>query len=154
MRIVLQRVKSARVDVNSETIAQIGSGLVLLVGIADGDEFDDLKYLAEKCVNLRIFDDENGKMNIAGVDVCAEILAVPQFTLYADTRRGRRPGFARAAHPDLSQPLFDEFVTLLRRSGLKVETGRFGTSMQVHLMNDGPVTIILDSKDHTKSRRK
>lgn len=154
MRVVLQRVRSARVEVDGDAIATIGPGMVLLVGIAEGDESDDLKYLAEKCVNLRIFDDENGKMNISGMDVHAEILAISQFTLYADTRRGRRPSFTRAAHPDLSQPLFDDFVALLRKSGLKVATGRFGASMQVHLINDGPVTIIMDSKDRTKSRRK
>lgn len=145
MRIVLQRVKSARVDVDGSTVARIGPGLLLLVGVKRGDDEEDARYLAEKCVHLRIFDDPEGKMNISGLEVKAEILAVSQFTLYGDTRRGRRPSFTEAAPPDISQPLFDSFVAFLRESGLPVATGRFGAVMQVHLVNHGPVTLILDS---------
>ena len=151
MKIVLQRVKSAKVSVDGKTISAIGQGLVLLVGIANGDDEDDARYLAEKCVNLRIFEDDNGKMNISGFDVGAEILAISQFTLYGDTRRGRRPSFTDAAPPDQSKPIFNRFIEILRESRLQIKTGEFGAYMQVTLVNDGPVTIILDSKD--KKRR-
>lgn len=147
MRIVLQRVLSANVDVNGKTVAKIGKGLLLLVGITHDDNESDAKYLAEKCNNLRIFEDEEGKMNIAACDISAEILAVSQFTLHADTRRGRRPSFIKAARPEQSLPLFDRFVELLAESGLKVVKGEFGAFMKVTLINDGPVTIILDSKE-------
>jgi D-tyrosyl-tRNA(Tyr) deacylase len=147
MKIVLQRVKSANVAVEGKPISAIGQGLVLLVGIANGDTEGDARYLAEKCVNLRIFEDDHGKMNISGLDVGAEILAISQFTLYGDTRRGRRPSFTGAAPPDQSKPLFDQFIKILRESGLQIRTGQFGAYMQVSLVNDGPVTIILDSND-------
>ena len=152
MRIILQRVSSAKVDVNGNTISSIDKGLLLLVGIANGDREDDARYLAEKCVNLRIFEDNEGKMNRSGLEMEAEILVISQFTLYGDTRRGRRPSFTDAAHPDISRPLFDDFVHMLSESGLQVTTGQFGAYMQVSLVNDGPVTIILDSKD--KKRKK
>ena len=150
MRVVLQRVKSAQVDVSNETISKIGPGLLLLVGIGNDDEEEDAWYLAEKCLNLRIFEDKNNKMNISGLDVKVEILAISQFTLYADTSRGRRPSFTEAAPPVKSEPMFDSFVNILQESGLLVKTGRFGAYMQVILENDGLVTIILDSKDRKR----
>jgi D-tyrosyl-tRNA(Tyr) deacylase len=150
LRVVLQRVKSAQVDVSNETISKIGPGLLLLVGIGNDDEKEDARYLVEKCLNLRIFEDENNKMNISGLDVKAEILTISQFTLFADTRRGRRPSFTDAAPPVKSEPMFDSFVTMLQESGLLVKTGKFGAYMQVKLENDGPVTIILNSKDRKK----
>ncbi len=150
MRIVLQRVARASVSVNGEQVAQIGRGLLLLVGITHDDGDEDARYLAEKCVNLRIFEDEEGKMNISGIEIGAEILAVSQFTLYADSRKGRRPSFVRAAPPEKSEPLFYRFVEYLRKMGLRTETGRFGEHMLVELVNDGPVTIILDSQELLK----
>ena len=150
MRIVLQRVARASVSVNGEQVAQIGRGLLLLVGITHDDGDEDARYLAEKCVNLRIFEDEEGKMNISGLEIGAEILAVSQFTLYADSRKGRRPSFVRAAPPEKSEPLFNRFVEYLRKMGLRTETGRFGEHMLVELANDGPVTIILDSQELLK----
>ncbi len=145
MRIVLQRVQKARVEVSENTIAQIGAGLLLLVGITHDDTETDAKYLAEKCVNLRIFEDDAGKMNLSGLEVGAELLAISQFTLYADTRRGRRPSFVAAAPPEESLPMFNKFVEFLKSLGLKVMTGEFGARMTVDFINDGPVTIILDS---------
>ncbi|RKY76372.1 D-tyrosyl-tRNA(Tyr) deacylase, partial [candidate division KSB1 bacterium] len=122
-----------------------GPGLVLLVGIQHGDTEADVRYLADKCVNLRIFEDNAGKMNISALEIKAEMLAVSQFTLYADSRKGRRPSFVEAAPPEESEPLFNHFVQMLKTSGLKVETGIFGAHMLVKILNDGPVTIILDS---------
>jgi len=145
MRIVLQRVKEASVQVNEKIVGQIGPGLVLLVGIQHGDTEADVRYLADKCVNLRIFEDNAGKMNISALEIKAEMLAVSQFTLYADSRKGRRPSFVEAAPPEESEPLFNHFVQMLKTSGLKVETGIFGAHMLVKILNDGPVTIILDS---------
>ncbi|MCD6165580.1 D-tyrosyl-tRNA(Tyr) deacylase [candidate division KSB1 bacterium] len=145
MRIVLQRVKEASVQVNEKIVGQIGPGLVLLVGIQHGDTEADARYLADKCVNLRIFEDNAGKMNISALEIKAEMLAVSQFTLYADSRKGRRPSFVEAAPPEESEPLFNHFVQMLKTSGLKVETGIFGAHMLVKILNDGPVTIILDS---------
>ena len=147
MRVVIQVVKSAHVDVEGKTIAKIGPGLLLLVGIANGDIQDDTIYLANKCVNLRIFEDERGKMNVSALDKAAEILAISQFTLYADVKKGRRPGFTDAAPPLYSKPLFEFFVKKLRDSGLSVAEGLFGANMQVNLINNGPVTIILDSRE-------
>ena len=147
MRIVLQRVQMARVDVGEKTVAQVGAGLLLLVGVTHDDTEADAQYLAEKSVNLRIFEDDAGKMNVSGLDAGAEILAISQFTLYADTRRGRRPSFIEAAPPEQSLPLFNRFVEMLKDSGLKVMAGEFGSAMSVDFINDGPVTIILDSRD-------
>jgi D-tyrosyl-tRNA(Tyr) deacylase len=145
MRIVLQRVHEAHVEVDGKTVARIGPGLLLLVGISPADTEEDARFLADKCVQLRIFEDEQGKMNISGLDRKADILAVSQFTLYADCRKGRRPSFVDAAPPELSEPLFKKFVSFLKEHPLRVETGIFGAHMKVHLVNDGPVTIILDS---------
>ncbi|AMA72167.1 MULTISPECIES: D-aminoacyl-tRNA deacylase [Aneurinibacillus] len=145
MRVVVQRSKRASVTVNHKMIGKIDSGLVLLVGITHNDTKKDAEYVAEKIANLRIFEDENGKMNRSVKDVCGAILSVSQFTLYGDTRKGRRPSFVEAARPEQAQPLYDFFNEKLREQGLKVETGIFGAMMEVALINDGPVTLIVES---------
>jgi len=144
MRILLQRVREASVVIDGETAGAIGPGLLLLVGIRNGDTEAEARWLAGKCVNLRIFNDEEGRFNRSALDIGAELLAVSQFTLYGDTRRGRRPGFTDAAPPEVSEPLYQTFVSYLRGSGLRTETGRFGAHMHVHLVNDGPVTLLLE----------
>ena len=144
MRIVLQRVKQAQVQVEADVVGRIGVGLLLLVGVGKADDAAAVEFLANKVLNLRIFEDEQGKMNRSILEVGGGILAVSQFTLYGDTRKGRRPGFDAAALPQQAQPLFDQFVEKLRQSGLVVETGRFGAHMEVSLINDGPVTFILE----------
>lgn len=144
MKIVLQRVKHASVVVNNQTIGKIETGLLLLVGVSKTDDVAAIDYLANKVLNLRIFSDDVGKMNLSVLDISGEILAVSQFTLYGDTKKGRRPGFDQAALPEQAQPLFDQFVDKLKESGLKVETGEFGADMKVSLLNDGPVTFILE----------
>jgi D-tyrosyl-tRNA(Tyr) deacylase len=146
MRVVLQRSKEASVEVDGKTIGQISSGYVLLVGIAHDDTEEDAAYLAEKIARLRVFEDETGKMNLSILDVKGEILSISQFTLYGDTRKGRRPNFMNAAKPSYAEPLYDRFNDFLREKGLHVETGRFGAMMNVKLINDGPVTLILESK--------
>ena len=133
--------------IDGETKARIGKGLLILLGVRVGDTSEEAKYLAEKCVNLRIFTDEDGKFNLSALDVGAEVLVVSQFTLYGDTRKGRRPGFTDAARPEVSEPLYEEFVFWVKSSGLKTDTGTFGAMMEVHLVNDGPVTILAE-KDH------
>lgn len=145
MRIVLQRVKQAHVQVGEELASRIGAGLLLLVGVGKGDNASAVEFLAHKVLNLRVFEDEQGKMNRSVLEVGGQILAVSQFTLYGDTRKGRRPGFDAAALPEQAQPLFEQFVARLKQSGLVVQTGRFGARMQVSLVNDGPVTFILES---------
>ena len=147
MRLVIQRVRQASVAVDGKVIGKIGKGLVVLVGVRDGDDELHAKWLAEKCVNLRIFGDDAGKFNLSAIEVGAEILAVSQFTLYADCRKGRRPSFVHAAPPGISEPLYNQFVQYLRQSGLKVAEGSFGARMLVEIFNDGPVTIIIDSDD-------
>lgn len=145
MRIVLQRVKSASVRVEGEVISEIGPGLLLLVGVARGDGEPGADWLAEKVAGLRIFNDEEGKMNRSVLEVGGEVLAVSQFTLLADTRKGKRPSFIRAALPEEAEPLFDYLCDRLRAAGVaSVETGRFGAMMDVALVNDGPVTIVLE----------
>ncbi|MDQ3793673.1 MAG: D-aminoacyl-tRNA deacylase [Actinomycetota bacterium] len=145
MRIVLQRVSEASVTVEGEVVSEIGSGLLLLVGVAAGDGEAQADWLAEKVAGLRIFSDEEGKMNLSVRDVGDEVLAVSQFTLLADTRKGKRPSFVRAAPPEEAEPLFDHFCERLRASGVgTVETGSFGAMMEVALVNDGPVTIVLE----------
>jgi len=144
MIVVLQRVAEASVAVDGETIARIGPGLLCLVGIATDDRHEQIEWMARKVAELRIFEDEAGKMNRSVLDVGGEVLAVSQFTLLADCRKGRRPNFLRAARPEQAKPLFDEFVALLRGDGLRVATGQFGAKMQVALVNDGPVTIVLE----------
>lgn len=151
MRALVQRVQKGSVTVDDNVIGQINHGLVILLGVKDGDTEAAAEYLAQKIVNLRIFQDENGKFNRSALDVGAELLAISQFTLYADTRRGRRPGFSEAARPEVSIPLYEKFVDYLKSSGLTVETGEFGAHMIVEIINDGPVTIMLDSEDKLKS---
>lgn len=146
MRVVLQRSKAAKVVVADQIIGQIDSGLVLLVGVTHGDTIDDATYLAEKIVNLRIFEDENEKMNHSLLDVGGSILSVSQFTLYGDCRKGRRPNFMDAARPEEANELYEAFNEELRKKGVHTETGQFGAMMDVQLTNDGPVTLILESK--------
>ena len=146
MKVVLQRVTQASVSIGRMVTAEIDLGLVVLAGIVRGDSEEDAQYLAEKIVHLRIFPDTEGRFNLSALDTQASILAVSQFTLLADTRKGRRPSFSNAAPAAEAKPLFDYFVQLLRTSGLKVETGRFQEKMLVEIYNDGPVTILLDSK--------
>ncbi|MCR4439371.1 MAG: D-aminoacyl-tRNA deacylase [bacterium] len=145
MRAVLQRVTSASVEIDGAVSGSIGRGLVVLVGVRNGDTRADAEFLAQKCVNLRIFADQQGKFNLSALDVGAELLVVSQFTLYADCRRGRRPGFTEAAPPEVSKPLYDHFVQALRGYGLPVAEGVFGAHMVVHINNDGPVTVIVDT---------
>ncbi len=145
MRVLLQRVRRASVTVLSEVAGQCGPGLLLLVGISNADERADLDYCANKILNLRIFPDDAGRMNRSALEMDAEILAVSQFTLYGDTRKGRRPGFTDAAPPERAEPMVEQFVSTLRESGLHVDTGRFGAHMEVELVNDGPVTLLIES---------
>jgi len=145
VRIVLQRVKSASVTVEGELVSEIGGGLLLLVGVAQGDGESEAAWLAGKVARLRVFGDEEGKMNLSVGDTGGEVLAVSQFTLLADTRKGNRPSFIRAALPEQAEPLFDYFREKLREEGVaSVKTGRFGAMMDVALVNDGPVTILLE----------
>ncbi|MCM3129974.1 MULTISPECIES: D-aminoacyl-tRNA deacylase [unclassified Paenibacillus] len=146
MRVVLQRVSEAKVTVDQEVIGQINRGFMLLVGITHEDSQKDADYLAEKIAGLRVFEDEAGKMNESIVDVGGAILSVSQFTLYGDTRKGKRPNFMAAARSEAAEPLYTYFNEQLRSKGLTVETGKFGAMMDVALTNDGPVTLILESK--------
>ncbi len=146
MKSVLQRVARAEVRVEGALVGSIERGLMLLVGVAEGDTDADADTLAAKVATLRIFEDDAGKMNLAVTDVSGSVLAVSQFTLLADTTRGRRPSFTLAMRPPEAERLFERFCTALRSHALRVETGRFGASMQVELVNDGPVTILLDTK--------
>jgi D-aminoacyl-tRNA deacylase len=146
MRVVLQRAKSGSVTVEGQVVGAIEKGYVLLVGITHDDTVEDLQYCAKKVAELRLWEDAEGKMNHAIEEVGGAILSVSQFTLYADTKKGRRPSFTNAARPDIAKPLWEQFNELLRERGLTVETGVFGAMMDVALVNDGPVTIIIDSK--------
>jgi D-tyrosyl-tRNA(Tyr) deacylase len=147
VKVLLQRVTGASVSVGGEVVGSIGRGLVVLVGVANGDGEKDVQYLAQKIVNLRIFADKEEKFNLSALDIGAEVLLVSQFTLLADTRKGRRPSFTDAAPPPQAEELFQKFVNEVRASGLKVATGRFQQYMQLEIHNDGPVTIMLDSRD-------
>jgi D-tyrosyl-tRNA(Tyr) deacylase len=147
VKALLQRVSEASVSVGGEVVGRIGRGLVILVGIASGDTEKDIQYLVPKIVNLRIFPDDEGRFNLSAVDINGELLVVSQFTLLADTRKGRRPSFVEAAPPVEAEELFERFVEQARATGLKVETGRFQEYMQVEIHNDGPVTILLDSRE-------
>jgi len=147
VKALLQRVTSASVSIDGEVVGSIGRGLVVFVGVAEGDGPKDADYLAQKLVNLRIFADEAERFNLSALDIKAELLLVSQFTLLADTRRGRRPSFTEAAPPPRAEELFEHFVDEAKASGLKVQTGRFQQYMQVEIHNDGPVTIMLDSRD-------
>jgi D-aminoacyl-tRNA deacylase len=146
MRVVVQRSKAASVTVAGEITGQIENGLVLLVGVTHEDQEDDAAYLADKIVNLRIFEDKAEKMNRSLLDVGGQILSISQFTLYGDCRKGRRPNFMEAARPDQAVQIYDAFNRFLREKGVQVETGRFGAMMEVSLINDGPVTLIVESK--------
>lgn len=145
MKAILQRVKSGSVTVNNQIVGQVGAGYVILLGITHGDTHDDVKQLATKTVHLRVFADDAGKMNRSVLDVAGEVLVVSQFTLYADTRKGRRPSYINAAPPNIAEPLVDAFVTELRNLGIThVATGVFGADMLVDIQNDGPVTVVLE----------
>jgi len=146
MRAVIQRVTAAHVVVAGDTVGAVGRGLLVLVGVARGDSAADAEYLAEKTAGLRIFEDHQGKMNLALGEVGGEVLAVSQFTLLGDCRKGRRPGFTDAAEPVQADTLYNAYVAALRARGLNVATGLFRAEMQVHLVNDGPVTLLLDSR--------
>lgn len=152
MRALVQRVTKASVEVDAGSVGSIGPGLLVLLGVSADDEETDAEYLVPKIVNLRIFADDANRFNRSVADVGGEILVVSQFTLYADTRRGRRPDFTRAAPPDLAERLYDYVVSLLREAGLTVATGRFQAYMQVKSQDDGPVTIMLDSADRHRPR--
>ena len=153
MRALIQRVTQASVTVDGEVLGQIGPGLVVFLGVAETDSQDEIDYIVSKVVNLRIFSDNEGRFNLSALDTDAQLLAVSQFTLYGDTRRGRRPSFSRAAAPEEAAGLFADTLDALRGTGLTVETGRFQAYMNVSLHNDGPVTIMLDSDDRNRPRR-
>jgi D-aminoacyl-tRNA deacylase len=146
MRAVVQRVTESRVEVANEVVGEIGAGLLVLLGVARDDTASDADYLSEKITNLRIFDDADGKMNRSLLDIGGEMLVVSQFTLFGDTRRGRRPSYIEAAEPEKANELYEYFVERLRARGVTVETGIFQAMMKVSLINDGPVTILLDSR--------
>ncbi|MGQ9586044.1 MAG: D-aminoacyl-tRNA deacylase [Anaerolineae bacterium] len=153
MRAVVQRVNHAAVLVDGRTVGQIGAGFLVLLGIKEGDDEEDARYLAQKIAHLRVFPDADGKFNLSLLDTGGEALVVSQFTLYADTRKGRRPSFSHAALPEVAEPMVERFVELLAAEGVPVQTGRFQAMMQVRLENDGPVTIWLDSEDRYRPRR-
>lgn len=147
MRVLLQRAAAGSVTISGECVGKIGKGLVLLIGVTHTDTPEDVDYLVKKCANLRIFEDENGKMNRSLLDINGEVLAVSQFTLYGDCVKGRRPGFDAAAEPVMAEKLYDLFVEKMKQEGVrKVDTGRFGADMMVSIENDGPVTFMLESK--------
>lgn len=145
MKVVVQRVSEAHVKVDDEIVGKIGIGFMLLIGINENDEKTDADWITQKILNLRIFGDENDKLNLSVKDVEGEILCISQFTLIADYKKGNRPSFIKAAKPDKAIPLFEYFKTELSKSGLKIESGIFGADMKVSLINDGPVTIVIDS---------
>ena len=144
MRVLVQRCDKALVKVNDNVVGSINKGLMILVGFTEGDNFDTIKYMTDKVVNLRVFDDENGIMNKSLLDKSYSILSVSQFTLYGDASKGRRPSYVNALNGSLAKPLYDKFNEELRKYGIKVETGIFGGDMKVELINDGPVTIMLE----------
>lgn len=145
MKVVIQRVSEASVKVDEKIVGAIGNGLMLLVGIDENDEHADADWAVQKILNLRIFGDEDGKLNLSVKDISGEILCISQFTLIADYKKGNRPSFIKAAKPDKAIPLFDYFKEEISKSGLKTESGIFGADMKVSLINDGPVTIVMDS---------
>ncbi|QCS51849.1 D-aminoacyl-tRNA deacylase [Priestia flexa] len=147
MKVVVQRAKEANVIVEGEVVGEISKGFMLLVGVTHEDEMKDADYLADKIVNLRVFEDETGKMNHSLLDIEGEILSVSQFTLYGDCRKGRRPNFMGAAKPDKALTLYNYFNEQLEKKGVRVQTGSFGAMMDVSFTNDGPVTLIIESKD-------
>ena len=146
MRAVVQRVTNASVTIDGIKVSEIGKGLLVLLGITQEDSEKDIDYIVSKCSNLRIFDDSDGVMNVSGLESGAEILVVSQFTLYGDARKGRRPSYINALAPSDAEPIYEKAVESFRKTGLQVKTGRFGAEMEVNLVNDGPVTILLDSR--------
>ena len=146
MRAVIQRVTRASVKIGGTVHGEIGQGMVIFLGIRSGDEITDLQWLSEKAVNLRIFEDRQGKMNRSLADIDGEMLIVSQFTLYGDCRKGRRPGFSSAAPPEIAEPLYRQFIENVRNRQVRVATGVFQAAMEVELVNDGPVTLLLDSE--------
>jgi D-tyrosyl-tRNA(Tyr) deacylase len=146
MRAVVQRVKQSTVKAGNEIVGEIGRGLLVLLGVARDDTANDADYLVNKIINLRIFEDQDGKMNRSLIETGGELLAVSQFTLLADCRKGRRPSFVDAAEPQKATDLYEKFVDLVREKGVKVQTGRFRATMEVALINDGPVTVIIESR--------
>lgn len=146
MRAVVQRVSRARVLVGNRVAGEIGKGLMVLLGVQQDDKDRDLEYLANKIVNLRVFEDNDGKMNVSLLDIGGELLIVSQFTLYGDCRKGKRPSYSRAARPDIAVDIYNRFVEYCRNYGLEVETGEFQAMMNVEINNDGPVTLLLDSR--------
>lgn len=146
MKALLQRVSSSSVDIDGKTNGRIGKGLLILLGVGNEDCDSDTAFLADKCVHLRIFNDDAGKMNLSLLDIKGEALIISQFTLYADSRKGRRPSYTDAAPPSKAIPLYEKFVESVKNKGVHVQTGVFGAKMKVTLVNDGPVTILLDSK--------
>lgn len=153
MRALVQRVTQASVSVDAETLGRIGPGLVVLLGISKNDDNSDADYIVGKTVNLRIFPDDQGRFDLSALDISSELLVISQFTLYGDTRKGRRPSFTEAASPEQAEPMFIGLLGKYRATGLKVETGRFQAHMLVEISNDGPVTIMLDSSDLGRPRR-
>lgn len=147
MRAVIQRAKDASVTVEGEVIGAIDQGFVVLLGVTHDDSEEDVNYLVNKIVHLRVFEDEEGKMNRSIKDIGGSVLSISQFTLYADTRKGRRPSFVKAAKPEFANELYEQFNAALKAEGVHVETGKFGAMMDVRLTNQGPVTLIIDSKD-------
>lgn len=147
MRVIIQRVSEAFVVVDNETIGSIDKGFLVLVGVEDSDNSEDVAYLARKISNMRIFNDEDDKMNLSLKDVSGSVLTISQFTLHAQTKKGNRPSFVDAAHPEHAEKLYEELNAAIREQGIPVETGEFGADMKVHLVNDGPVTIFVDSKN-------
>ena len=153
MRALLQRVSQASVAVDTETLGSIGSGLAVLIGIHRDDDAEDAEYIVNKTVNLRIFGDADGKFDLSALDIGAALLVISQFTLYGNTRRGRRPSFSHAMHPEPATALFDHTLRLFEQTGLKVQTGKFQAHMLVSIHNDGPVAIMIDSADRHRPRR-
>lgn len=145
MRAVIQRVLKSSVEVDSKIIGSIDKGLNILIGLKDDDTIEDLKYIKDKILNLRIFEDDNEKMNLSLKDIDGEMLIISQFTLYGDCRKGRRPNFMKAMEPKKAKELYEEFLVMMKSEGLKVECGEFGADMKVNIQNDGPVTILLES---------
>ncbi len=145
MRAVVQRVTYSSVEVNGEIVGQINKGFNILIGISKDDNLDDMKYIRDKIINLRVFTDENDKMNLSLSDIAGELLIISQFTLYGDARKGRRPNFMNALGGEEAKKFYDEFIILMKETGLKIESGIFGANMKVNIENDGPVTILLDS---------
>lgn len=153
MRAVIQRVSQASVEIDNKVVGSIGNGFVVLLGITIEDDEKDAEYLANKTANLRVFEDNAGKMNVSLLESQGEVLAISQFTLYSDTRKGRRPSFIKAAPPEKAEPLYNAYINYLEKFNIKVATGVFGAMMMVNIHNYGPVTIIIDSEDRHRSRK-